>query len=153
MPENLLLLKVVRFLSYNTISYKIIFQCLGEKIEQFSWSTFISPFNWMIWLCLLCISFLGSTALWVFHRYPRNQDNLSFFESLCITFSSIFCLGIKDANDIASNASERLTLLIIFTCGSLFFYTYCGFLTSSLAIPNDKMPFNSPEGILKTNYR
>ena len=78
---------------------------------------------------------------------------MSFFESLCINSSSLFGLGIKDANDTAGNASERLTLLIIFICGSVFFYTYCGFLTSSLAIPNDKMPFNSPEGILKTSYR
>ena len=62
-------------------------------------------------------------------------------------------MGIKDANNEADNESERLTLFIFFMCGSLYFYTYCGFLTSSLAVPNDKRPFNSPEGILKTNYR
>ena len=115
--------------------------------------TFTSPFHWTIWLCLICISFVGSTAIWIFHKYPRNQDNLSFFEALCITSSSIFGLGIKDANDVAGNVSERLTLFTFFICGSLYFYTYCGFLTSSLAVPNDKIPFSSPEGILKTNYR
>ena len=99
------------------------------------------------------MSFVGSTALWIFHKYPRNQDNLSYFEAFCITSTSIFGSGIKDANDNKGNVSERLTLFIIFTYGSLFFYTYCGFLTSSLAIPTDNIPFSSPEGILKTNYR
>ena len=99
------------------------------------------------------MSFVGSTALWIFHRYPTNQDNLTFFEAFCITSSSIFGLGVKDANETTGNASERLTLLIIFTYGSIFFYTYCGFLTSTLAIPNDNVPFSSPEEILKTSYR
>ena len=99
------------------------------------------------------MSLVSSTALWIFHRYPRNQDNLSYFDAFCITSSSIFGSGIKDANDIRSNVSERLTLFIILTYGSLFFYTYCGFLTSSLAIPSAYIPFKSPEDILKTNYR
>ena len=78
---------------------------------------------------------------------------MSSIEAFCIVSSSIFGLCVKDANDTNSKASERLILLVVFIGGSIFYYTYCGFLTSSLAVPNEKVPFDSPEGILNTKYR
>ena len=62
-------------------------------------------------------------------------------------------MGIWDANEFQSNESGRLTLLIVFTSGSIFFYTYGGFLTSSLAVPVGNVPFSSPEELVTTNYR
>ena len=62
-------------------------------------------------------------------------------------------MGIKDANDLNLSSSARLSLFTVFLSGSLFFYTYGAFLTSSLAVPNEEVPFNSPEGILNTKYR
>ena len=78
---------------------------------------------------------------------------MSSIEAFCIVSSSIFGVCIRDANDTNSKTSERLILLIVFISGSLFYYTYCAFLTSALAVPNEKLPFDSPEGILNTNYR
>ena len=127
---------------------------LGEKIEQFSWSTFISPFHWTLWLGLFGLSVSASITLWLFHIYlPNGQDKFSLLYAFCITFSSIFGLGIKDANDVNLSSSARLSLFTVFLSGSLFFYTYGAFLTSSLAVPNEQFPFNSPEGILNTKYR
>ena len=62
-------------------------------------------------------------------------------------------MGIWDANEFDSNQSGRLALFIVFISGSLFFYTYGGFLTSSLAVPMEYIPFSSPQEILSTNYR
>ena len=89
----------------------------------------------------------------LFHNYPNSDEKLNIFETFCIAISAIFGMSIKDANDENSSTCGRLSLFTVFICGSLFFYTYGGFLTSSLAVPNEKFPFNSPEGILKTNYR
>ena len=62
-------------------------------------------------------------------------------------------MGIWDAHEFHSNESGRLTLLIVFISGSVFFSTYGGSLTSSLAIPMKNIPFRSPQEILSTNYR
>ena len=126
---------------------------LGKKIEQLSMSTFSSPFHWTVWLCLLISSIGISTVFWISHNLSRSWEEFSYIETFCIVSSSIFGMCIRDANDTNSKTSERLMLLIVFISGSLFYYTYCAFLTSSLAVPNEKLPFDSPEGILNTNYR
>ena len=126
---------------------------LGKKIEQLSMSTFSSPFHWTVWLCLLIWSIGISTWLYLNHNISKIQEKMSSIEAFCIVSSSIFGLCIRDANDINSKTSEKLVLLVVFISGSLFYYTYCGFLTSSLAVPNEKLPFDSPEGLLNTNYK
>ena len=126
---------------------------LGKKIEQLAWSTFISPFHWIVWLCLLISSIGISTLIYLFHNFSKSLKEMHYIEALSIVSLSIFGLCIRDANDTNSKTSERLMLLVVFISGSLFYYTYCGFLTSSLAVPNEKLPFDSPEGILNTNYR
>ena len=122
-------------------------------VGQFSWSTFLSPFHWIIWICLLTFTIVFSIALWFFHQHRNDGTSLSIIESFCITSSSIFGMVIWDAHDFNSNDSGRLTLFNVLLCGSVFFYIYSGFLTSSLAIPNENFPFNSPEELLGTNYR
>ena len=126
---------------------------LGKKIEQLSMSTFSSPFHWTVWLCLLISSIGISTVLWISHNFARNWKVINYIEAFCIVSSSIFGFCIRDANDTNSKTSEKLVLLVVFISGSLFYYTYCGFLTSSLAVPNEKLPFDSPEGLLNTNYK
>ena len=125
----------------------------GKQIEQLTWSTFSSPFHWTVWLCLLFFSIGISTLLLTFHNYLKIQKKMNSIEAFCIVSSSIFGLCVRDANDTNSKASEKLVLLVVFISGSLFYYTYCGFLTSSLAVPNEKLPFDSPEGLLNTNYK
>ena len=126
---------------------------LGKKIEQLSMSTFSSPFHWTVWLCLLILSIGISTWLYLNHNISKIQEKMSSIEAFCIVSSSIFGVCIRDANDTNSKTSEKLVLLVVFISGSLFYYTYCGFLTSSLAVPNEKLPFDSPEGLLNTNYK
>ena len=72
----------------------------------------------------------------MFHNYSKIQKKMNSIEAFCIVSSSIFGLCVIDANDTNSKASERLILLVVFIGGSIFYYTYCGFLTSSLAVPN-----------------
>jgi hypothetical protein len=140
------------FCPLNQIMLLTIFH-LGKTIEQLSMSTFLSPFHWTVWLYLLILSIVISTALWISHSFSKNWKERNYIEAFCIVCSSIFGMGIWNANETNSKTSERLMLLVIFISGSLFYYTYCAFLTSSLAVPNEILPFDSPEGILNTKYR
>ena len=128
------------------------FTFLGEYIDQFSWTTFIAPFHWVLWLCILLLSVGSATVMWIFHKYPKGSTELDFLESIAISFSSIFGVSIHDS-DLDTNSSARISLFVVYICGSLFFYVYVGFLTSSLAVPADYKPFESPEEILQTEYR
>ena len=86
-------------------------------------------------------------------RSVEEWTTIGLLEAFTISVSSIFGMTVRDANDIGTKTSARLTLFIIFICGSLFWYVYVGFLTSALAVPSEYKPFQSPEGLVKTNYR
>ena len=86
-------------------------------------------------------------------RSVDEWTTIGLLEAFTISVSSIFGMTVRDANDIGTKTSARLTLFIIFICGSLFWYVYVGFLTSALAVPSEYKPFHSPEGLVKTNYR
>ena len=62
-------------------------------------------------------------------------------------------LSIANDNDTETKNSVRLTVFVIFLCGSPFLYVYKSFLTSALAVPSIYKPFTSPEEILYTSYR
>ena len=73
--------------------------------------------------------------------------------SFWISTSTVFGITIIDANNTDLKFSSRLVLFIFFVGGSTLFYGYQAFLTSALAIPNEDLPFNSPEGLLNTDFR
>ena len=122
-------------------------------MDQFSWTTFTLPFDQELWLSLLGFSIGTSVFIWLFHKYPKGSTSLDFLESIFISTYSIFSFGIKDANDVKSTRSAKLSMFVIFSGGSVFYSVYGSYLTSALAIPKIYKPFSSPEGILNTNYR
>lgn len=126
---------------------------LGEPIDQFSWTTYFLPFHWKAWLSILILSLGTSVLIWNLYRYHTEYLTLNIYGSFAISFGSIFGITIRDANELGIKISTRLCLFVIFICGSLFVYFYTGFLTSALAVPSKFAPFNSPEGILQTEYR
>ena len=78
---------------------------------------------------------------------------MNIIEGLCIASSSIFGMAILNPDELNSNYSGRLVMFNVFLSGSVFFYTYNAFLMSSLAVKSENIPFNSPEALLRTNYR
>ena len=130
-----------------------LFCISGEKVEPYSWTTFTSPFHWKLWIGIFVLSTLASVVIWILHRFPKESTKMNILESLTISTAPIFGIALYDANNPGTSASARLTLSVVFLCSSLYFYIYGGFLTSSLAIPIENLPFHSPEDILQTSYR
>ena len=93
--------------------------------------------------------------VWLFRVWGFDfvYQNFIFFESITISIFSIFGLSTYDAENSESKFSARLSLFVIFICGSVYFYVYNAFLTSALAIPSEYKPFQSPEELLQTSYR
>ena len=131
----------------------LFFSNLDKKVDQFSWTTFIAPFHWKLWLGLTLLCIFTSVMLWIFHRYPKGSKTISILEAFINSTATIFGMDILDGNDRSISTSARLSLFVLYICTSIIFYIYGGFLTSILAIPTDSNPFNSPDDLLKTNYR
>ena len=125
---------------------------LVEPANVVFWNTFVLAFHWTLWLSLLLLSLGTSIMLWLFFKNPKQPHDVEFLEAITISISSFFGMAVTSDNDLLKD-SIRTLMFIIFIFGSLFFYVYNGFLTSVLTVPADYRPFNSPEGVLKTNYR
>ena len=127
---------------------------LGFNYEAASWNTYIAPFDQKLWLCLILSSVLVSIVIWLLHQFPKGQNDLKVDEAIWIATSALFGINIiKDANDTKTNGGGRMMLFIVFICGSGFFYGYEAYLTSALAVPNEFLPFNTPNELLLTDYR
>ena len=137
-------------------TFRSVYICLlslGEAVDIYSWTTYFQPFHWTVWLSIMILSIIASLVTWYTHKLSKGLSILNISEAFAISFASIFGITIRDANDSDTSTSARLSLFVIFICGSLFFHVYVGSLTSSLTVPSEYAPFHSPEGILKTNYR
>ena len=64
-----------------------------------------------------------------------------------------FGIEVIGHHDPDYNKSSKILIFITFLAGSVFFYSYQAFLTSSLAVPSETVPFRTPEEILQTNYK
>ena len=86
-------------------------------------------------------------------RNYKELKTFDFLDNLALSTLSIIGLSIANDNDTETKNSVRLTVFVIFLCGSPFLYVYKSFLTSALAVPSIYKPFTSPEEILYTSYR
>ncbi len=67
--------------------------------------------------------------------------------------ASVFGIEVIGHHDPDYNKSSKILIFITFLAGSVYFYSYQAFLTSSLAVPSETVPFRTPEEILQTNYK
>ena len=86
----------------------------------------------------------------LFCSYQVETDK---FDILWAMVGSVFGIEVIDHHDQDYNKSSKILIFISFLAGSIFFYSYQAFLTSSLAVPSETVPFRTPEEILQTNYR
>ena len=91
--------------------------------------------------------------VWMSHRYPNCSTTMNPMEALAVSMAPVFGIMLQDANDSKINASARIFLFVTYLCASIYVYIYGAFLTSALAMPSESNPFESPEELLKTNYR
>ena len=89
------------------------------------------------------------TELYI-HPFQLQTDKFDIFWAIT---SSVFGIGVIDHHDKIYKGSMKITFLTTFLAGSVFFYAYQAFLISSLAVPSQKLPFQTPEGILDTSYK
>ena len=78
---------------------------------------------------------------------------MPFGSALMTAFLAFFGVNVLNVHSIKYSIAKKILLSNMFLCGLTIFYGYQAQLTSALAFPDEQLPFDSPESLLKTNYR
>ena len=124
---------------------------------NFSWDTYTKSYSLEVWI-LIILSMISITLLTFFifktsvyfGIAPKNEFTFSYTLWICI--GSFFGIVIEDANATNIGRSGRFALLSIFLTGNIIYFAYQAAIVSRFSIPSEKLPFNSPEELLKTKY-
>ena len=115
--------------------------------------TYLAPFEVKLWFVLGIFVLVLSVTIWLLFKLPFGTTNIEMIDCIWLTAGSLFGISTRDFDTGSLRDSVRLMLFTTFLTGSGFYYGYLGFITSSLAIPSENLPFNSPQQLLKTHYR
>ena len=93
-------------------------KCLftDEKVDEFSMTSFISPFHLELWLSLLVFPFATGLFLWTISSFPKGFKLLDLPKNVALSMSSMIGLNISNDNDKETKNSARLTIFVIFLC-------------------------------------
>ena len=122
-----------------------------------SWDTYTKSYSLQVWILTivsmvsttLIIYFILKTSVY-FGIAPTNEFTFSYTLWICI--GSFFGIIIQDANATNIGRSGRFALLVIFLTGNILYFAYQAAIVSRFSIPSEKLPFTSPEELLKTKY-
>ena len=88
-----------------------------EKVDEFSLTSFISPFHLELWLSLLVFPFATGLFLWMISSFPKGFKLLDLPKNVALSMSSMIGLNISNDNDEETKNSARLTIFVIFLKG------------------------------------
>ncbi len=118
-------------------------------------NVFVEPFSPDIWLALVVIAAIAAIAFrltWIGTSNDRYTEQIDEMLSIPSNCWSIMCsyLGKSLPGDIAKS---QWAVLIIALCGVLVWSAYRASLTSVLAARITRLPFESLDGLLSSDYQ
>ena len=125
---------------------------------HFSLDTYTKSYSLQVWI-LTIVSMVSTTLMIYFilktsvHYGIAPKNEFTFSYTLWICIGSVFGIIIQDANATNIGRSGRFALLVIFLTGNILYFAYQAAIVSRFSIPSEKLPFTSPEELLKTKYR
>eukprot|EP00094_Tigriopus_californicus_P003818 TCALIF_03674-PA protein Name:"Similar to GRIN2D Glutamate receptor ionotropic, NMDA 2D (Homo sapiens)" AED:0.45 eAED:0.49 QI:0/0/0/0.66/1/1/3/0/636 len=146
-------------------TYGVIVKNVGR--EQLSWLSFLLPMSEDAWLGLVvnalflllvlkCFEYISSTS----DPTPNVKKNpLEILGELLQDFWMLFCsyFGRKPPEEgesrIRQKTTSQILIFTIFLAGNIVFMSYKASLTSELSSRIKRIPFDSLEGLVETNYK
>ncbi len=123
--------------------------------EEFDWEVYVEPFCNGIWLTLAVSALVGSIIFrltWIGKKKESRWSSLEELIFIPSTCWSIVCcyLGKSLSGD---SARSRLVIFSVGLCGVVVWSAYRASLTSVLAVRTVRMPFDSLEGLLASEFQ
>ena len=129
-----------------------------ERIENeaFSWTAYLNPFSMELWLILFIVSLITSSFLTILERFfiksiTEKLPIFNFLKNLWVAFKANF--GGKPNYSVPANTTHKIVMFECLLVGSLIWMAYRASLTSELSVKKLKLPFNSLESLLTSDYR
>ena len=109
-----------------------------------------------LWLILIIVSLITSSFLTILERFFINSITeklpiLNFLKNLWVTFKANF--GGKPNCSVPANTTHKIVMFECLLVGSLIWMAYRASLTSELSVKKLKLPFNSLESLLTSDYQ
>ena len=130
---------------------KVFINPIGN--EHISWTTFLNLFTIELWGTLILVAMIISCFLTSIEKTFDVKDQFSYvnyLENLWLAFKANF--GGKP-NTIHENNSYKISIFSCLLVGSIVWMAYRAEIISELSVLKVKMPFDSLEDLLKSNYR
>ena len=129
-----------------------------ERIENeaLSWTAYLNPFSMELWLILIIVSLITSSFLTILERFfiksiTEKLPIFNFLKNLWVAFKANF--GGKPNYSVPANTTHKIVMFECLLVGSLIWMAYRASLTSELSVKKLKLPFNSLESLLTSDYR
>ena len=129
-----------------------------ERIENeaLSWTAYLNPLSMELWLILIIVSLITSSFLTILERFfiksiTENLPIFNFLKNLWIAFKANF--GGKPNYFAPANTTHKIIMFECLLVGSIIWMAYRASLTSELSVKKLKLPFNSLESLLTSDYR
>ena len=129
-----------------------------ERIENeaLSWTAYLNPLSMELWLLLIIVSILTSSFLTIIERFfiksiTEKLPILIFLKNLWVALKANF--GGKPKYSKPTNTTHKIIMFECLLVGSIIWMAYRASLTSELSIKKLKLPFNSLESLLASDYR
>jgi hypothetical protein len=128
-----------------------------ERIENeaLSWTAYLNPLSMELWLLLIIVSILTSSFLTIIERFfiksiTEKLPIFNFLKNLWVTFKANF--GGKPNYSVPANTTHKIIMFECLLVGSIIWMAYRASLTSELSVKKMKLPFNSLESLLTSDY-
>ena len=138
----------VRFIKISIINYLLgcLFMPKQQKTESIDLKLPTNPFTFMVWACVLTTSGMIVISKFVVLDVMQNPIGI-FWETFVVHFGGNF---------EGPHTTRKSYKIIIFTtlfCGNIIWMGYQASLTVDLSVAEPKLPFNSPEGLLNSDWK
>ena len=116
-----------------------------RKTRSFDLKTFHYPLKSAVWICLFATSIMVAIT-----KLIMSNRKVNVFGLLWTSFATNFG-GHFDTNETYRNSYKVLLFTTLF-CGNIIWMGYQASLTVDLSVPINKLPFDSLETFLQTDW-
>ena len=129
----------------------------SDQNEEWSWTIFVYPFAQDVWLVLWCVTLVSGVWLFCMNDFDYKHKWLLslLLDFLAWTWSMLAVNFGRKPTKVPEKPriSSYIVLLSMLLSGTIIWMAYRASLTSELSVIKLKLPFDSLESLLTTDYR
>ncbi len=139
------------------LGFKIALLIGNHQVEEVTWTMFVKPFQWDIWIALILTALVF--AMWL-HWSVKNDWSSKVSLKDCLDFLGWFWatfmanVGRKPTMTLSEQwAASKMVVFVCLLGGTIIWIGYRASMTTELSVSKIVHPFDSLEGLSRTDYK